>query len=78
MQEYWFTEPGGGTLLVRVRDLDATPGNDSLDKLSVDELYVASMPSAGSAGRPAARQRFGPVPAGRPADRVRVAAPAPR
>ena len=33
-----------GALTIRVVDTDRTPGNDDLDRVSIDELYVRSIP----------------------------------
>jgi hypothetical protein len=51
LQWYAFSEDARGTLYVRVRDLDRTPGNGQADTLYVDEMHVLSEPSTGHVGR---------------------------
>ena len=44
VQTYPFAEDVSGTLYVRVRDTDRTPGNRDLDTVSIDQLFLRAIP----------------------------------
>jgi PKD repeat protein len=55
LESFTFPSAVTGTIWVRVRDLDRTPGRGQMDTVSIDEMFVAGSPTAaysGEAGRP--------------------------
>ena len=54
LQSYVFPEDVAGTLYVLARDLDATPGAQTLDTLFVDEMYVETTGGGGGDTTPPA------------------------
>lgn len=55
LQSYAFPSSITGALWIRVRDLDRTAGRGQADRVSIDEMFVASSPSTAHSGEAAAR-----------------------